>query len=342
MSAFAEVECAQLSPAQLANPSSLEDGRVLGLACIGGQPKDLYLPVQTIAAPVLGGNESTLGEVWLGTSASATQEAFGIRFRHDGNVLYGVIEVEESAYQAQGDATPLQLAAEDVYRRIFQLLSQEGYPHLWRIWNYLAAINADEQGLERYRQFNIGRQVAFVDRDRPAEGNVPAACALGVSEGPLTVAFLAARTAPVPIENPRQVSAYRYPAEYGPRSPLFSRAALAYLPGQELFFVSGTASIVGHKTLHHGDVVAQTRETMANISVLLAEAEKLSRTAPYTLAELSYRAYVRHAADFPLVAQTVAEIVGPDAHVVYVQADVCRADLLVEIEAMASHRIAPR
>ncbi|HEX5394320.1 MAG TPA: hypothetical protein VFW68_13635 [Rhodocyclaceae bacterium] len=328
----------------MATPSCLENGRLLGLACIGGQPKDWCkdFPVQTIAAPVLGGGDQFLGDVWLGAAASSTCEAFGTRFRHDGNVLYGVIEVAESGFEAKGDASPLQVATEDVYRRIFQLLDQEGYPHLWRVWNYLAAINADDQGLERYRQFNIGRQAAFVGSDRPAEGNVPAACALGVSEGPLTIAFLAARTAPVPLENPRQVSAYLYPAEYGPRSPVFSRAALAYLPGQELFFVSGTASIVGHQTLHLGDVVAQTRETFANIEILLGEAEKVSRTSPYRLSELSYRAYVRHAADFPLAAQTVAEVVGPDANVVYVQADVCRADLLVEIEAMASHRIAPR
>jgi enamine deaminase RidA (YjgF/YER057c/UK114 family) len=153
------------------------------------------------------------------------------------------------------------------------------------------------------------------------------------------VYFLAGRTPPVAIENPRQVSAYRYPADYGPRSPTFSRAALARLPGQELLFVSGTASIVGHQTMHVGDVAGQTRETVANIAAVLAEANRASLTQAYDLGELSYRAYLRHAEDLPRVRALLDELLGPRAAVVYVQADICRADLLMEVEAMASHAL---
>lgn len=315
--------------------------RLLGVTVIGNCSANDWpdLPVQTLAAPLWGRATECMTEAWIGLAPAETRELSGVRFRSDGNVVYGVIEIDEAAFSGRGDETPLQAAAEDVYRRIFRLIDGEGYPYLWRLWNYMGAINADEHGLERYRQFNVGRQQAFEGCDRPAEGNVPAACALGVAAGPLSVAFLAGRTALVPLENPRQVSAYHYPSEYGPRSPLFSRAGLARLPEQELFFISGTASIVGHRTVHPGDVTAQTRETFANISALLAEAEKASRSAPYSLRELSYRAYVRHADDFERVARVVEEIVGPEANVVYVQADICRSDLLVEIEAMGSHRI---
>ena len=107
----------------------------------------------------------------------------------------------------------------------------------------------DRHGLERYRQFNIGRQDAFLDSHRGATGNVPAASAIGLAGGPLSVAFLAGATPALAVENPRQVSAYLYPADYGPRSPTFSRAVRATLSGQEALFVSGTASIVGHRTV---------------------------------------------------------------------------------------------
>lgn len=332
------VGCARLSLPQLAGLTAAERQRLLGVTCIGG-PADAWqgeLPVQTVAAPLLGSANDSLGEVWHGSDCCRSGEAEGIRFRVDEHVLYGVVNLVEPTGAARGGETPLQGATADAYGRIFRLLDAEGFPHLWRTWNYLADINGESHGLERYRQFNIGRQQAFATGGR-LQGPIPPACALGVRHGPLTIAFMAGRSAPVPLENPRQVSAYHYPAQYGPRSPTFSRAALARLPGQELLFISGTASIVGHQTRHLGDVAAQTRETVANIAAVLAEANKVALTQPYALAELGCRAYLRHGDDLPVVRQLLEELLGPQAQVVYVQADVCRADLLVEVEASASH-----
>lgn len=315
--------------------------RVLGGARLGrpGGAAAPGWPVQAIAAPLLGKGDDSLQEIWRCDAACAAGEAEGIAWRRAGNLLYGVIELDEAGFAAPAAGSPLQAASAEAYRRIFRLLDRQGLPHLWRVWNYLADINAEADGLERYRQFNIGRQDAFLEFRRGATGNVPAACALGVADGPLSIAFLAGDVPAVPIENPRQVSAYHYPADYGPRSPTFSRAALAYLPGQEILFVSGTASIVGHLTVHVGDVVGQCRESLANVAAVVAEANALARSAPYTLAELAYRVYVRHAADFPRVRETLAGLVGERAEIVYVQADICRHDLLLEIEAMASHTL---
>lgn len=329
----------QLSPPQLAGLSEAQRQRLLGITCIGGPAEAWHgeLPVQNVAAPLLGRSAGALNEVWYSAESCRSGEAAGIRFRFDDNVLYGVIDVEEADYR--GASLPLQQAAEDAYRRIFALLDRESYPYLWRAWNYLADINAESHGLERYRQFNIGRHDAFVASGRLAQGKVPAACALGTARGPLTIAFIAGRSAPTPIENPRQVSAYNYPSQYGPRSPTFSRAAFAQLPGQELLFISGTASIVGHQTMHVGDIAGQTRETLANIAALLEAANAKTRATPYRLDELSLRAYIRHAGDHPCVRGIVEEQIGAAASVVYVQADICRDDLLVEIEAMASHTL---
>jgi enamine deaminase RidA (YjgF/YER057c/UK114 family) len=339
MTGASPVACSRLSLPQLADLSAEQRGRLLGITCIGGPAAGWHgeLPVQNVAAPLLGRSAGALGEVWYSAESCRSGEWSGIRFRVDDNVLYGVIDIEEAGTPAEGSALPLQRASEDAYRRIFALLDREGYPQLWRAWNYLADINAERDGLERYRQFNIGRHDAFVASGRLARGQVPAACALGTTSGPLTIAFMAGRAAPLPVENPRQVSAYDYPAQYGPRSPTFSRAALAHLPGQELLFISGTASIVGHRTLHVGDAAGQTRETIANIAALLDAGGRIARTQAYRLDELHYRAYVRRAADHAVVQAVVEELIGPAAPVIYVQADICRADLLVEIEAMASH-----
>jgi enamine deaminase RidA (YjgF/YER057c/UK114 family) len=100
-------------------------------------------------------------------------------------------------------------------------------------------------------------------------------------------------------------------------------------------FVSGTASIVGHETVHRGDVAAQARETMTNIAALLDEANRVVGSARYFLDGLKFKVYVRQPADLRAIEGTLAASLRPSTSVVYLQADVCREDLLVEIEATA-------
>ncbi len=238
----------------------------------------------------------------------------------------------------------LQAAAHRAYTELFEVLRQRrnetGRPlHVLKVWNYLARINADdpESALERYRLFNIGRQDAFLEAGHSAFDGAPAACALGTDQGALTVHLLAGPHAPIAVENPRQTSAYRYPAHYGPRAPTFSRAALADLGGhREMLFISGTASIVGHDTLHIGDVQRQTEETLRNLQAV-TEAAQAQAQGQHTLQDLELTVYVRHAADLPTVQEVLHRTLGPDSTAVrtavYLRADICRLDLLVEIEA---------
>lgn len=302
---------------------------VLGAALLGAGALPAEIPCQHIDAPLLGHPGPAALERWLCDGPPRAGEAEGIRFRRTGNVLYGDLVLAEGDFSGPA---PLRAATEIAYRRIFRLLEVEGLPHLWRVWNYLADINGSQDGLERYRQFNIGRQDAFIASGRLASGNVPAACAIGLAGGPLRIAFLAGLEPPFPIENPRQVSAYDYPPEYGPRSPTFSRAAIAAPGGQAVLFVSGTASIVGHRTLHAGDAAAQARESLANIEAVITEVNHCLPAHPFALENLTYRAYIRHAADYPAVAAVLRNALG-NAGCVCLQADICRADLLVEIEA---------
>jgi len=314
------------------------DPALLGLSWIGlaGTPAlPQSLPCQQLHASCLLGEPV---EAWTGAGPTLAGTRHGVRYRHDGGLLFGVIEVAEDVSVPGEDGGPvLQRAARQAYEAVFRLLAEEGYPHLWRIWNYLPNINQESDGLERYRQFNIGRYRAFEAAGRLVMDSIPAASALGVCSGPLSVAFLAGRTPTRSIENPRQLSAFRYPADYGPCSPTFSRAALGHYAGAEWLFVSGTASIVGHESMHPGDPAAQTRELLANLDAVLAEASSCSAGPPYRLSELSARVYVRHPEHLVLVQAELARGLGGRAQRVYLQADVCRADLLVEVEAQACH-----
>ncbi len=316
--------------------------RVLGGVCIGEwvPPNAPAWPLQRLPTPVLGG-ERLAQEWWVldGPVELLSGLDEGIAWRRSADLLYGVIEVDESGVAPGSGRSALYQAAFDTYSSIFRLLDRQGLPHLWRLWNYMADINGEIDTLERYRQFNMGRGDAFEAGARSVKGRVPAACALGVASGPLTVAFIAGATPIVPIENPRQVSAFLYPDHYGPRSPTFSRAALAHPPAQEVLFVSGTASIVGHQTVHLGDVRAQTSESLDNISTVLGEASAKARSGVFALSDLSYRAYIRHPSDLPVISEVLAQRLG-GASVSFVQADVCRSDLLVEIEGQAIRTLA--
>lgn len=295
-------------------------------------PADLEIPCLRVPMRRLDTAKSVC-EAWR-VSGKITQGRFGdIQYRHDNGLLFGVIVLPETSLQNDAGKTPLQQATESAYCQMFELLDQANFPYLIRIWNYIAQINAPSFGLERYQQFNLGRQDAFIAHGRDVAGSAPAACALGYVEGPLTIAFLAGSFAPLNIENPRQISACQYPPQYGPRSPVFSRASLVKLNRTEMLFISGTASIVGHATLHPTDVVAQTRETMANIEAVLIEANRHAAQPGFDLAGLSYKVYVRDPADLALIRAELARSVGSQLKAVYLRADVCRQELLIEIEA---------
>ena len=113
---------------------------------------------------------------------------------------------------------------DSAYANLSVFVRTRGFPHLLRSWNYLDAITEGEGDAERYRRFCVGRAAGLGEVQI---GTLPAATAIGRCDGvrTLQVYWLAARRPGTPVENPRQVSAYRYPRQYGPQSPSFARAA---------------------------------------------------------------------------------------------------------------------
>lgn len=297
-----------------------------------GEP-DGEVGTLNVGLPVLprGGRART---VWCAPGPFVAGQIGPLAYRHNQHLLFGRLSLREEDFAAPDVASALQQASRAAYGSVFEALQLTGFAHLVRCWNYLPRINADGGGLERYRQFNIGRQEAFLAGGRAWQAGAPSACALGSASGDLVVYFLASRAQPHAIENPRQMSAWRYPERYGPRAPTFSRGCLLTLPGEEVLFISGTASIVGHESLHAGDIVAQTEETLRNIETVVAEANRQARSGGFLPRELALKAFIRHAEDMPAVARVLADTFGDDLDVIYVQADICRAELLVEIEAV--------
>ncbi|HEX7012310.1 MAG TPA: hypothetical protein VF161_06180 [Steroidobacteraceae bacterium] len=260
-------------------------------------------------------------ELWLANGPVRTGQLGKVRYAEDGELLFAIVEVDERS------AGGIRGAAESAYRAIREFQAQSGFPHLLRMWNYMDAINEGPGDLERYRLFCVGR-VAALGSEAAAEA-YPAATAIGRKQSThvLQVFWLASRTPGRAIENPRQVSAYRYPRAHGPVSPTFSRATLT---ADGSLLISGTASIVGHASQHPGDASEQLEETLRNLSALSAHVEESVGTRQST--EL-LKVYLRDPAFLEPVAARLRQT-HPHSEAIFLAADICRRELLVEIEAV--------
>ena len=323
-----------LTPAQFAGHQAIHQDRILGAVAFGAQQPRVTAadcPTAWVDMPVLNGESAF--EVWTSAQTVVRENADGLVGARNDDILFGCLQI------ALGSS--LDTASYLAYSRIFDFIDSRGYGHLLRVWNYFPRINGDADGLERYARFNVGRHEAFAAKGRVIGKDTPAACALGSRGNRLVVYFLAAKKPGQLVENPRQTSAFHYPVQYGPRSPTFARAILMQTAGTPLLFVSGTASIVGHETLHIGNAPAQARETVANVLAVMAQAQRAGLDSSSPDSSLLLKAYLRRPDDLTIVRNCLMQTFGPAVKVLYLQADICRADLLLEVEAVYLHAPAP-
>jgi len=268
-------------------------------------------------------------EVWRGAGPVSCHRKGRINWCENGDVLFGHLLVEETA----GDDLGELIAA--AYNEINTFLHASAYPCAFRFWHYIPGINRVDNGIERYQAFCVGRYSALSVR-RDFERTLPAASAVGTDVPGLLISFASGKIRPQQLENPRQVSAFHYPPVHGPRSPLFSRAAcMNWRAAERQLFLSGTASIVGHETLHDGDVIAQTGETCRNIdAVLEAFARYPGKANASRIPASSLRVYLRHPDHRESVASILNSRPGLPDDIIYLQGDLCRAELLLEIEGV--------
>lgn len=282
-------------------------------------------PVVRVRAPQL--NATPMAEVWESRAPVTAGAHDGLRYAHNGGALFVACEVAPQA--------TLEADTQAAFARLLAFTRAHGYGHWLRVWAYVPGINAPEAGVERYRRFSLGRHRAFFEGEgRYTRETLPASSALGTRAGAVTLYVLASTLPGRQRENPRQVSAYDYPTAYGPRSPSFARATLARWADGAHLYVSGTASIVGHRTLHAGDVARQVDETVCNLHALLEHTAREESLAFGAEAPAALKVYVRHAADYPTVRGLLARHGWGGVPAVYLQTDICRWDLGVEIEGV--------
>lgn len=242
----------------------------------------------------------------------------------DGRYLFGSVSVPI-------DESNLESVSYALYSELFDLI---GYEFLYRIWNYIPRINEGLEDQERYKLFCKGRSEAFHEKfGEHEETFMPAGSCVGIDGDRLVVYFLAGDALPAHHENPNQVPAYRYPREYGVKSPSFARATSLLIDGRFMRFISGTAAVIGHASLGVGDLDKQLEITCDNLELVAGEASAATDRRLDSEEFVSGKVYLRNAADFSRSKAYLDKRLSAWAkNLIYVRSDICRKELLVEIE----------
>jgi chorismate lyase/3-hydroxybenzoate synthase len=224
-------------------------------------------------------------------------------------------------------------AVAQAYRSLAAELTQQ-QRYALRFWNFVPDIHAPMGAAgDRYMVFNAGRFAACSDWFGGPDAfsvTLPTSSGVGIGGGTLWVYVLAGDSPGTPIENPRQSPSYHYSKRYGSRPPCFARATRF----ESIILIGGTASIIGEHSRHAGNIQAQTRESLRNIAALIAPA---GISSPHlALAALQdLRVHVVDPQHAPTVRAILDELAPHLGEVEFVQADLCRKELLVEIEGRA-------
>ncbi|BDD11099.1 PTS cellobiose transporter subunit IIC [Fulvitalea axinellae] len=225
------------------------------------------------------------------------------------------------------------------------VLNAEGldFSDVVRQWNYIERITDMQEDIQHYQLYNEVRNEFYGATEWKA--GFPAATGIGMSAGGVIIDLVAVSgdVRIVPIDNPDQIDAHRYGQKvlvgnnlsHGSEktAPQFERAKYQGNGVAGDLFISGTASIKGELTIAIDDAAEQTRVTAKNIDTLISGDNLRPRELPATddLRPDYIRVYVKRHDDFDAIRQ-VCEETYSEAQALYVIADVCRDNLLVEIE----------
>ena len=243
---------------------------------------------------------------------------------------------------------------EQGYQLMESILMREGmnFADIARQWNYVEEIlsvhDRGEDHIQNYQVLNDVRS-RYYDKSDFTNG-YPAATGIGMNAGGIVLEIYAIKAGAnmdlIPIKNPKQVDAYHYSEKvlvgdaiehhHKKTTPKFERAKFVGSEGKGTVYISGTASIQNEVTLGEGDVETQSKVTIENITNLIAVETLKSLNVSKSPGARDYtfiRIYIKNQEDYSRVKQLCDSYYG-DIPLHYLIADVCRDNLLLEIEGV--------
>ena len=252
--------------------------------------------------------------------------------------------------QLSGNGDNKYEAADGSFRKLKLVLNNLDldFDSIVRQWNYVGKIldlsYANGRTMQNYQIFNEVRNSYYTQYRKCS--SFPAATGIGMNSTHVGIDCYAIGNSSnvqiIPISNPNQEESYQYgqdvlvgDAIVHKQAPQFERAILLKSGASSRLIISGTAAIIGQKTIGIGDVVQQTKTTIDNIETLVSRTNLMNHcfnNEQYPDKYSYLRVYVKYRSDITTVKQICTEKYG-DVPMTFVQADICRDNLLVEIEA---------
>jgi enamine deaminase RidA (YjgF/YER057c/UK114 family) len=239
------------------------------------------------------------------------------------------------------------------FEKMETILDNEGldFSSVIRQWNYIENIlrigRSNHKSQQNYQIFNDVR-TKYYKKSIFTRG-YPAATGIGMSTGGVVIDFIASSNNENiqvnSVKNPRQIDAHQYSkdvlvGESGDKktSPKFERAKAVSNHQSGEIYISGTAAIRGENTIEQKEINSQTAATIENINELLTADNLIENVISLFTKQViisSLRIYIKNRDDF-LSTATICEQSFPQVPSLYLIADICRDDLLVEIEGKAN------
>ena len=266
-------------------------------------------------------------------------------------VCYGIIENEEEkmlfveGIPATDFSKSVLSQSQEVFVKLNLLLSAHDFKvdDIVRQWNYIGNIVSYKDGKQNYQEFNDARSAYYAQAEW--RNGYPAATGIGSTDG-IVVGGIAFKTVGdvgvYPIDNPLQVAAHVYSkkvliddaANAVKSTPKFERAKLIESCGGVCCFVSGTAAIRGEESVEADSAKMQTIRTIENIEHLVSKGNLVRYGCKaYDLRYAFLHVFIKNAKDYEEV-KAVVDKAYPQVATIYSVADVCRSELLVEIEGI--------
>lgn len=269
-----------------------------------------------------------------GSARSATIHDIDVALRVGPRATLASVRVANARSLEAGDCADHVTAA---YQAIEASIANTEHAHVVRWWNGIPGIHDRvDNARDRYMAFNAGRFAAMRRRygDASLADEAPAASGVGIAGDALVIHALAAATPGQTMQNARQRPAVRYSSRFGPLPPCFARATLTHSLGDRaVLLISGTAAILGEDTVHVGDVDAQLAVTLDHLRKLIS-GSGVAVAGTEAAAVQSLRVYLPDERLKPRLLERLTEQF-PATAIEFVPAELCRRELLLEIECIA-------
>jgi enamine deaminase RidA (YjgF/YER057c/UK114 family) len=255
---------------------------------------------------------------------------------------------------------PFLLGTQRAFDFAEQILMAEdlNFGHIYRQWNYIPDIlHISSMGGSDKQNYQIFNEVRSIFYEQPLfKSGFPAATGIGCKYGAVTIDFIAFENHTEnikSIESSIQRNAFEYSNDVligctlngsiEKAAPLFERAKYSNIDSKEIW-ISGTASIESQETKFLDDIEKQTLHTLKSIFSLI-DNTSLSHNDIISSSEKPLKdcfqemvIYVKHQSDIPKVKEIVTHSL-PTTPCLFLNADICRDNLLVEIEGLVSFDI---